>query len=88
MFHIYSSSQREDKFNIIYEREFEIDNEKLFAEAVSYDYVCAKFKNNRHSNINFISSDCIEMDIEKRVSTFLVLDSLLLTSTLTGTRAL
>lgn len=32
MFHIYSSNQREDKFNVIYEREFEIDNEELLAE--------------------------------------------------------
>ena len=64
MFHIYSSSQREDKFNVIYERKFEIDNEKLFAEAVSYDYVCAKYKNNERSNTNFISSDCIAMDID------------------------
>ena len=68
MFHIYSSSQREDKFNIIYGREFEIDNEKLFAEAVSYDYVCAKFKDNRRSNINFICSDCIAMDIDNDYS--------------------
>ena len=64
MFHIYSSSQREDNFNVIYERKFEIDNEKLFAEAVSYDYVCAKYKNNERSNTNFISSDCIAMDID------------------------
>ena len=68
MFHIYSSNQREDKFNVIYEREFEIDNEELFAEATSYDYVCAKYKNNERSNENFICSDCIAMDIDNNHS--------------------
>ena len=64
MFHIYSSNQRENRTNVIYERKFAIDNEKLLAEAVSCDYVCAKFKDNQRSNINFISSDCIAMDID------------------------
>ena len=68
MFHIYSSNQREDKFNVIYEREFEIDNEELLAEAISYDYVCAKYKNNERSNENFICSDCIAMDIDNNHS--------------------
>jgi len=48
----------------IYGREFKIDNEELFTQAVSYDYVCAKFKDNQRSNKNFISSDCIAMDID------------------------
>ena len=64
MFHIYSSNQRENECNIIYGKEFKIDNEDLFTEAVSYDYVCAKFKDNQRSNKNFISSDCIAMDID------------------------
>lgn len=64
MFHIYSSNQRENKSNVIYEREFEIDNEKLLVEATSYDYVCAKFKDNKRGNKDFISSDCLAMDID------------------------
>ena len=68
MFHIYSSNRIEDKFNIIYERAFKIDNENLFTEAVSHDYVCSKFKNNERSNANFICSDCIAMDIDNDYS--------------------
>ena len=64
MFYIYSSNQRENEANVIYGREFKIDNEELFTQAVSYDYVCAKFKDNQRSNKNFISSDCIAMDID------------------------
>ena len=64
MFYIYSSNQRENEANVIYGREFAIDNEELFSQAVSYDYVCAKFNDNRRSNTNFISSDCIAMDID------------------------
>ena len=64
MFYIYSSNHRENEANVIYGKEFAIDNEELFSQAVSYDYVCAKFIDNRRSNTNFISSDCIAMDID------------------------
>ena len=64
IFHVYSSDRQEDKFNTLYEQEFEITDKSSLIKAVSYDYVCAEYKNNERSNTNFISSDCIAMDID------------------------
>ena len=65
MFHVYSSiSKVEDKFNTSYENKFEINDEASLIEAVSHDYVCARYKDNKRSNVNFICSDCITMDVD------------------------
>lgn len=65
MFHVYSSIDKvEDKFNTSYENKFEINDEASLIEAVSHDYVCARYKDNKRSNANFICSDCITMDVD------------------------
>ena len=65
MFHVYSSIDKvEDEFNTSYENKFEINDEASLIEAVSHDYVCARYKDNKRSNANFICSDCITMDLD------------------------
>ena len=68
--------QTDKKINLIlYKREFEITDKFSFIKAVSYDYVCAKYKNNECGNANFICSDCIAMDIDNDHSDLTIHDN-------------
>ena len=50
--------------NCIYNHEIEITDIETLKQAVSHDYVCAKYKNNYRSIDNFISANCIGVDID------------------------
>ena len=50
--------------NSVYPNKVVVTDETEFRKAVSYDHVCAAYRDNRRSNENFICSDCIMMDCD------------------------
>ena len=64
MFDIYYADFRGNETNCRYPHKASLMDPESFREAVSHDYVCAKYKNNYRSTENFESSDCeaIEFD--------------------------
>lgn len=63
-FDIYQSNKRGDASCCVHDRHIEVVDEKTLKEAVSKDYVTAKYKDNYRKNCNFISSNCLPMDID------------------------
>ena len=47
-----------------YPHEIDIVNIKTLTTATSFDYVCARYKDNLRSNDNFISSNCVVFDFD------------------------
>lgn len=64
MFTLYSSNAFEKEFNTSYPKKIEVNNLDDFKKAVSHDYVSIRFKDYKRSNVNFIESNCIIMDID------------------------
>ena len=64
MITLYISNFRQNEKNTIYGRKVEICSVNDLKSAVSNDYVCAKYKNNKRGNDNFIASDCLPFDID------------------------
>ena len=64
MITLYISNFRQNEKNTIYGRKVEICSVNDLKSAVSNDYVCAKYKNNKRENDNFIASDCLPFDID------------------------
>ena len=64
MITLYISNFRQNEKNTIYGRKVEICSINNLKTAVSNDYVCAKYKNNKRGNDNFIESDCLPFDID------------------------
>ena len=64
MITLYISNFRQNEKNTIYGRKVEICSVNDLKSAVSNDYVCAKYKNNKRGNDNFIESDCLPFDID------------------------
>lgn len=64
MFDIYYADCRGQETNCLYPHKASLMDPESFKEAVSHDYVCAKYKNNYRTNTNFECSDCeaIEFD--------------------------
>ena len=54
MITLYISNFRQNEKNTIYGRKVEICSVNDLKSAVSNDYVCAKYKNNKRGNDNFI----------------------------------
>lgn len=50
--------------NCIYPNEILVTNRDSFIQAISFDHVTGKFKNNYRSKNNFITSTCISMDCD------------------------
>ena len=67
-FNIYTANCTGDTSNCYYPNLVVIDNPDILKEAVKKDHVCALYKDNKRSNDNFISSDCIVMDIDNDFS--------------------
>ena len=65
---IYSSNKRNDETNVIYAKEVKLKNLDDFKMAVSHDYVCAKYKDNHRSSMNFISANVLPFDIDNDYS--------------------
>ena len=63
-FTIYTSNCTGKKSNTIYPNKVEVDNTSTLQEAVKRDHVCATYEGCKRSNDNFISSDCLVMDLD------------------------
>lgn len=64
MITLYISNFTQNEKNTIYPKKVEISDVGDLREAVGKDYVCAKYKNNRRGNDNFMESDCVPFDID------------------------
>lgn len=64
MFTIYKSNVLQMEANTRYPFKVEINNKNDMQNAFTKDYVCACYKDNKRSNSNFISSDCLAMDCD------------------------
>lgn len=64
MITLYITNKREVSSNTIYSKKVEICSVSDLKNAVSHDYVCAKYKNNKRSNDNFLESNCVPFDID------------------------
>lgn len=64
MFTIYKSNVLQMEANTRYPFKVEINNKADMQNAFTKDYVCACYKDNRRSNSNFLSSDCLAMDCD------------------------
>ena len=53
-----------NKANCSYPNRTEIVDAEMLQEAVAFDHVCAEYKNNYRGNDNFLSSDCLVMDVD------------------------
>lgn len=62
--HIYSAAVREEQHNQYYPKAVTVSDPEAFRQAVSTDYVCASFTDNRRSNSNFMSADCCGFDCD------------------------
>lgn len=50
--------------NTIYPNQLIITNSQELQQAVQYDHVCGRFKNNQRNIANFIKADCLVMDCD------------------------
>ncbi len=64
MFTIYKSNVLQMEANTRYPFKVEINNKNDMLNAFTKDYVCACYKDNKRSNSNFLSSDCLAMDCD------------------------
>lgn len=64
MFTIYSSNVYQKESNCLYPNAVEVTDPDSMKQAVATDYVCARYKGNYRSNDNFISSDCLPVDVD------------------------
>ena len=63
-FKIYYSNCIQQYNNCLYPNEVDVTDIESLKKAVSHDYVCAKYKDNYRSIDNFISSNCVGVDID------------------------
>ena len=54
--------------NCLYPHEVVVTDEATLKQAVSHDYVAASYAGNYRSNANFISSDCVILDVDNEHS--------------------
>ena len=63
-FTLYISNTRQNAQNSIYGTKCTITSLDDLKNAVLFDHVCCEYKNNHRSCDDFISSDCVQMDID------------------------
>lgn len=68
MITLYSSNVFQRASNTLYPHKVEVRNEEDLIQAVSHDYVCATYKSNKRSNENYISTNCLAMDVDNDFS--------------------
>lgn len=68
MFKLYVSNVVGAQTNCRYPNEHDITDEESFRNAVTHDFVCAKYKNNYRGNDNFIESECLGLDLDNEHS--------------------
>lgn len=61
---IHTSSVREVENNVFYNRSITINNLEDLKEAVKYDHIAGRMKNNRRGNLNFREADCLILDLD------------------------
>lgn len=64
MFNIYYADCIGRESNCLYPHKAEVTDAASLKQAVSHDYVCAAYKNSYRSNVNFIRSDCLAVEID------------------------
>jgi len=52
------------KSNCVYPHRLDVDSPETMKEAVRWDHVCAEYQNNYRGNENFITSNCVVMDVD------------------------
>lgn len=63
-FTLYHSDSREMPGNCTYAHRVEVTGKDALVQAVSYDYVCAEYRDGYRSNDNFLGSDCLPVDCD------------------------
>ena len=63
-FVIYTADCVGDKYNAEYPYRQEIESAEDLIKAAAFDHVCAEYKNDHRENENYISSDCLFMDVD------------------------
>jgi len=63
-FTVFTASCTGKRSNCNYPKEVVVSDETGLKEAVAYDHVCAKYQGNYRSVDNFLSSDCLVMDLD------------------------
>ena len=61
-FTLYTADCRGNRKNAVYPNKCIIEDEESFAEAVTYDHVCAKYRWSHRGNDDFEYADCTPMD--------------------------
>ncbi len=61
---LYNSNYINNPKNCIYPNKIDVTDNTSFSDAVSQDYVCARYTNDYRSNDNFEESDCIMLDCD------------------------
>ena len=63
-FTLYASDTKGNLSNCLYTRKIEVVDTASFIEAIKFDHVSAKYKDNYRSNANFIKSDNLVLDCD------------------------
>lgn len=63
-FTLYASDTKGNLSNCLYPKKIEVVDKASFIEAIKFDHVSAKYKDNYRSNINFIKSDNLVLDCD------------------------
>lgn len=63
-FTLYLSDQRGNSHVAVYPYRFSVKSVEDMGQAVAYDHVCAEYRNNHRRIKNFISSDCLPVDLD------------------------
>jgi len=64
MFTVYYADVIGKPFNCSYPHQVKVTDIESLKRAVSFDYVCAKYKDNYRNNNNFIGSNCLPVDCD------------------------
>ncbi len=63
-FTIYAANVTGVQDNCLYPNRFEVDGPEIMRQVIRRDHVLAAYKNNYRGKLNFISSDCLVMDVD------------------------
>lgn len=64
MFTLCYSNYSQNKSNCLYPNKITVIDQQTLKTAIAFDHVAASYKDNYRSNQNFISSDCVIMDVD------------------------
>ena len=64
MFTLSYANYSQNKSNCLYPNKITVIDQQTLKTAIAFDHVAASYKDNYRSNQNFISSDCVIMDVD------------------------